>query len=386
MTTEIHIGTCSWKYPSWRGLVYSDKPGNYLQEYAQKYDCVEVDQWFWSLYGPDKVVLPQPKAVAEYAASVPDTFRFALKMPNALTMTHFHQAAKTDPLVPNPHFLSLDVLRTFLDRLEPMREKLGPLMFQFPYLNKKMMPSQAEFLEKLGAFVSQLPADYTWCIESRNPNYLKEGYFAFLQEHGLAHVFLQGYYMPPIVGVYPRTRPGSASGRPHSERRAGCCQRPAPSPVEPPDGGVQQGVVPSDRRWPDRPASMGAAAYRGQRLLWRVVGASSPESDGVVPESGRLQGGVPRPEECDTAPIQRQIAFAFLHRPRVDRQTLAVSASDLRHDLVLSWVRSLERTDPFRVHAGIQGHRAPALRAVQTAHHAGEILAKGSHGPIPGVR
>ena len=55
----INIGTCSWKYESWRGLVYSDKPRiNYLAEYAQKYDTVEVDQWFWSLHGPDKVSLP----------------------------------------------------------------------------------------------------------------------------------------------------------------------------------------------------------------------------------------------------------------------------------------------------------------------------------------
>ena len=129
--SALHIGTCSWKYPSWRGLVYSGESANYLQEYAQKYDCVEVDQWFWSLYGPDEVVLPQPKAVAEYAAAVPDTFRFGVKMPNALTMSHFHPDKKTDPLVPNPHFLSLDVLHGFLDRLEPMREKLGPLIFQF---------------------------------------------------------------------------------------------------------------------------------------------------------------------------------------------------------------------------------------------------------------
>ena len=50
MINELHIGTCSWKYDSWHGLVYSDAASaNYLQEYAQKYDCVEVDQWFWSL-------------------------------------------------------------------------------------------------------------------------------------------------------------------------------------------------------------------------------------------------------------------------------------------------------------------------------------------------
>ena len=203
MITDVHIGTCSWKYDSWRGLVYTDAAGsNYLQQYAQHYDTVEVDQWFWSLYGPDKVVLPRPKVVVEYAASVPATFRFGIKMPNALTLTHLHQDKKTEPPAHNPHFLSVDVLRAFLDRLEPMRDRLGPLMFQFGYLNKNMMPSQAEFLDRLDAFVGQLPKGYTWCVESRNPNYLNAAYFAFLREHGLAHVWLQGYYMPPVFPLY----------------------------------------------------------------------------------------------------------------------------------------------------------------------------------------
>jgi uncharacterized protein YecE (DUF72 family) len=202
---ELNIGTCSWKYPSWRGLVYSDAASpNYLQEYAQHYDTVEVDQWFWSLHGPDKVMLPNPKVVAEYAAAVPDSFRFGVKMPNAITLSHFHQAAKTDPPVPNPHFLSVDLLNRTLECLEAMRGKLGPLMFQFGYLNKKMMPSQAEFLDRLGAFVGQMPKGYAWCIESRNPNYLNADYFGFLREHGLGHVWLQGYYMPPIFDLYEK--------------------------------------------------------------------------------------------------------------------------------------------------------------------------------------
>jgi uncharacterized protein YecE (DUF72 family) len=81
---------------------------------------------------------------------------------------------------------------------------LGPMMFQFPYLNKTMMPSQAEFLDILGTFVAQLPAGYTWCVETRNPNYLNDAYFTFLRERGLAHVWQQGYYMPPIFGIYEK--------------------------------------------------------------------------------------------------------------------------------------------------------------------------------------
>lgn len=199
----LHLGTCSWKYPGWRGLVYTDESHpNYLQQYAQKYDCVEIDQWFWSLFGPGKVVLPQPAVVAEYAAAVPASFRFGVKMPNALTLTHFRPAAKSDPLVPNPHFLSVDLLRAFLERLEPLAQQLGPLMFQFEYLNRNKMSSQDEFHDRLGKFAGQLPQGYCWCVESRNPNYLNAPYFRFLRELGLAHVFEQGYYMPPVLDVY----------------------------------------------------------------------------------------------------------------------------------------------------------------------------------------
>ena len=205
MSNDLHLGTCSWKYDSWRGLVYSEAPHpDYLAEYARKYGCVEIDQWFWSLFGPGKVVLPQPKTVAEYAAAIPAGFRFGVKMPNSLTLTHYRPKTKADPLVPNPHFLSMDLLKTFLDQLTPLKPYLGPMMFQFEYLNRDKMSSQAEFQERLGGFVSQLPQDYCWCVESRNPNYLNGRYFNFLQANGLAHVFEQGYYMPPVLEIYRR--------------------------------------------------------------------------------------------------------------------------------------------------------------------------------------
>ena len=52
---KLKIGTCSWKYDSWKGLVYDpDKkysPYDYLADYAKHYNTVEIDQWFWSLFG-----------------------------------------------------------------------------------------------------------------------------------------------------------------------------------------------------------------------------------------------------------------------------------------------------------------------------------------------
>ena len=78
----IKIGTCSWKYESWQGLVYPQTGNfNYLQEYSKHYDTVEIDQWFWSLFKGNTVVLPKADVVREYAASVPPGFVFSIKVP-----------------------------------------------------------------------------------------------------------------------------------------------------------------------------------------------------------------------------------------------------------------------------------------------------------------
>jgi len=199
----LHIGTCSWKYPSWEGLVYTQGKGiNYLQEYSRKYSTVEVDQWFWSLFKGDTVVLPKPEVVREYAASVPPGFVFSIKVPNCITLTHHYKKQKGGLLQPNPHFLSTELMARFINSIEPLGEHIGPLMFQFEYLKKTKMPSLTHFIELFEVFLHGLPKGFQYCIEIRNPNFLKEPYFDFLAEHNLGHVFLQGYYMPSIFDVY----------------------------------------------------------------------------------------------------------------------------------------------------------------------------------------
>lgn len=48
---KLIIGTCSWKYGSWKRII---NPGfgevNYLEKYSKHYNSAEVDQWsghFW---------------------------------------------------------------------------------------------------------------------------------------------------------------------------------------------------------------------------------------------------------------------------------------------------------------------------------------------------
>lgn len=205
--TQIRIGSCSWKYPSWQGLVYSAPKGiNYLEEYARQYPTVEIDQWFWSLFPGSQVKLPVEKDVVEYRRSVPESFRFTIKVPNSVTLTHYYNKRKTDPLVKNPHFLAGDIWQRFKSTIIPLSDVMGFFILQFEYLNKEKMGSQASFCVKLERFFNDIGSAKNMALETRNPAYLNGRYFDFLNKWGVAPVLLQGYWMPPVSQVYRKWR------------------------------------------------------------------------------------------------------------------------------------------------------------------------------------
>jgi len=199
--STIRFGTCSWKYDSWKGLIYPDHDKfDHLKEYSNHYNTVEIDQWFWSLFAPSKVVLPQKKVVAEYKNSVPKDFLFTIKVPNSITLTHFYQKNKSEDLIKNPFFLSLDLYNQFLDSINPLRDQVGCLIFQFEYLNKDKMGSQKLFQDLFYDFMTKISVlQFPIGIEIRNPNYLNQNYFKFLQQLKIMPVMLEGYYMPSVI-------------------------------------------------------------------------------------------------------------------------------------------------------------------------------------------
>jgi uncharacterized protein YecE (DUF72 family) len=199
----IRIGTCSWKYESWKGIIYPDQEDfNYLQEYSKHYNSVEIDQWFWSLSEPKRANLPKHSDVESYSQSVPDNFKFTIKVPNAITLTHFYNKDKSKPLKVNPYFLDKHLFDSLLETINPMNKKIGLLMFQFEYLNKQKISSLSEFLDKFEAFIDSIDKTYFLGVEIRNPNFLKKPFFDFLKRNKLSMVFLQGYFMPPVWNTF----------------------------------------------------------------------------------------------------------------------------------------------------------------------------------------
>jgi len=202
---RVRVGTCSWKYDTWKGLVYDPAAkyhaDDYLVDYSRYFRSVEVDQWFWSLFAGE-AVMPKPNVVSTYAVSVPADFIFTVKAPNSITLTHYYakQPARHRAWAnrPNENFLSVELAERFLESLEPLESRLGPVMFQFEYLNSKKMPGRAMFFDQLGAFLEKLPSGYQYAVETRNPQYLCREFFDLLRVHNTGVVVLDGYHMPPL--------------------------------------------------------------------------------------------------------------------------------------------------------------------------------------------
>jgi len=84
----------------------------------------------------------------------------------------------------------------FLGTMDILGEKLGPVVFQFPYLNKKKFKSGGEFLTLLGDFLGRLPKGYKFAVEIRNRSWLDARLADRLREQKVALVLQDQSWMP----------------------------------------------------------------------------------------------------------------------------------------------------------------------------------------------
>lgn len=90
----------------------------------------------------------------------------------------------------------------FLARLEPYRNKLGVLMFEFGRIHDGPMKEAAQFADALNQFLSRLPtARFDFAVEVRNRSFLTDGtdYLDSLRSNGVAHCFNSWTRMPSII-------------------------------------------------------------------------------------------------------------------------------------------------------------------------------------------
>jgi len=164
--SEARIGTSAFTAEGWVGAFYPEgmKPADFLSFYATKFNTVEVDSTFYRT--------PALKVVEGWYSKTPKDFVFALKVPQVITHEKVLVYAEDD-------------LRHFLQAADLLKEKLGPLLFQFGYFNKGAFKDQAAFLDRLTPFLKKLPKDYKFAIEIRNKYWIDQKYTDLLREHGV---------------------------------------------------------------------------------------------------------------------------------------------------------------------------------------------------------
>ncbi|MBN2322617.1 MAG: DUF72 domain-containing protein [Spirochaetes bacterium] len=186
----VHIGTSGWNYAHWRGPFYPKglSTNEWLSFYAEKFSTVEINNSFYRL--------PEKATFEKWRDRTPDGFLFSVKANRYIT----HMKKLKDPY---------ESLSKFLQNVEGLGNKLGPVLFQLP-------PSFAFNYERLKEFLEALPKQGRHTFEFRNHGWFNEKTLELLSRYGAAFcIYHLGGVLSPIAAtadfVYVRLHgPGSA--------------------------------------------------------------------------------------------------------------------------------------------------------------------------------
>lgn len=189
---DLHIGISGWTYPPWRGVFYPKKLPHRLElEFASReFNSIEINGSFYSLQ--------RPSSYQRWYADTPPGFVFSVKGARFIT----HMKKLRDVEGPLANFFASGVLC--------LREKLGPILWQFP-------PNFGWNKERFREFFDLLPHDTgaaaklarrhddklkagAWtrtdaarpirhCVEIRHPTFMVPEFFDLLRRHNIAFVF-----------------------------------------------------------------------------------------------------------------------------------------------------------------------------------------------------
>jgi uncharacterized protein YecE (DUF72 family) len=134
MDSTIRIGVSGWRYPPWRGEFYPDglRQADELSYASEKLPTIELNGSFYSLQ--------TPSSYDAWHAATPSEFLFSVK--GGRFITHMKRLKDIDKPLAN----------FFASGLFNLKEKLGPILWQFPP-NMKYEP------QRFADFVCKLPHD-----------------------------------------------------------------------------------------------------------------------------------------------------------------------------------------------------------------------------------
>jgi uncharacterized protein YecE (DUF72 family) len=173
----MHLGTSSFTAAGWEGSFYPAgmRSADYLTYYATKFDTVEIDSTFYRT--------PSTATVNGWRQKIPEHFILADKVPQVVTHEKVLVNCDAD-------------FKQFVDTMELLGDKLGPMLLQFPYFNSSVFSTGAQFVARLKPFLEKLPKDHKFAIEIRNKHWLDASFADLLREHGVALALQDQSWMP----------------------------------------------------------------------------------------------------------------------------------------------------------------------------------------------
>jgi uncharacterized protein YecE (DUF72 family) len=195
---KLFVGTSGWVYKGWAGSFYPAELGaaKRLGFYSTQFSTVEINATFYRL--------PTQNMVRGWHQQAPEGFIYAVK--GSRFITHIKRLK----------VLKKNILR-FFTRVAPLKEHLGPILWQLP-------PTLQKDLERLDGFVQKLPPDYRYALEFRHPSWNDDEVVQFLKEKQIAWVSVSSMRMPMNLAItsdfiYLRFH-GLESGAAHDYTRA----------------------------------------------------------------------------------------------------------------------------------------------------------------------
>jgi uncharacterized protein YecE (DUF72 family) len=194
---HLRLGTSSWSSTDWVGPFYppGTPPREFLSFYATRLDTVEIDSTWYRA--------PAARTVDGWRDATPGNFRFAAKVPKAIT----HDKALVDCGAE---------LAGFVKVMERLGDKLGPLLLQFEYVAKGRDAEEyrtgSGFLARLEPFLATLPPGHRFVVEVRNEHWLGPRLLDLLRAHRVALALTAYFTMPPVERLLKRV--AAAGGLP----------------------------------------------------------------------------------------------------------------------------------------------------------------------------
>jgi uncharacterized protein YecE (DUF72 family) len=169
-TPQLFIGMSGWVFKEWAGPFYKDEhKGSELEFYSTHFNTVEINATFYRL--------PLLSTAKRWYQRTPADFIFAVK--GSRFITHLKRL--------KPEALGI---RRFFNRIKPLQEKCGPILWQIP-------PNFAFDAERLESFFKRLPNRWRHAFEFRHPSWYENPVtFELLKKYQVAHVSLSSLRMP----------------------------------------------------------------------------------------------------------------------------------------------------------------------------------------------